>query len=131
MYKKLILFTCMITLQSTLSPSYQRSKRIPDRVSNKALGITPLHCVTSIQQAAEIIYYGPDINAQTNEGFTPIQCMIYDKRFDIACYLQKQGARVTKNEIQQISTYKKYNVIKTWIVINSFMYLTAVYVNSK
>ena len=63
------------------------------------LGITPLHCVQTFEEAHDLVKSGCDINARDNDLLTPIQYMMYHNRQEIAVYLRLcAGANCSKED---------------------------------
>ncbi len=62
------------------------------------LGITPLHCVTTIEEAKNLMKSGCDINARDNDLLTPMQYMMYHDRRNIAVYLFSHGAKLSRKD---------------------------------
>lgn len=85
---------------------YKITEETAERSRARAsLGITPLHCVKTMDEAEAVMRYGPDINAQDINKLTPIDYMIIHGRSDIVAYLKYCGATikdVSQKELQQI-----------------------------
>lgn len=108
LHKKLILtfiflissYTNVITVSDSHASIVRYRQISQERRHQMEQGLTPLHCVRSIEQTTEILRYGPDINAQDNFGRTPLEHMMIDGRYDIAAYLIQQGATMYINTNQ-------------------------------
>ena len=71
---------------------------LPNWEMRARLGITPLHCAQTIEDAQKLVKYGCDINARDNDLLTPIQYMMYHNRREIAVYLFSQGAQFNRKD---------------------------------
>ncbi|MGZ6254906.1 MAG: hypothetical protein ACXWL5_02890 [Candidatus Chromulinivorax sp.] len=83
---------------------------VPDIISYKLRGITPLHCVKNTDKAENILSYGPDINAKDIHNLSPLFYMMMQNKSDIAKLLSERGARLTEYEqnlLNQINSNKK------------------------
>jgi ABC-type iron transport system FetAB permease component len=72
-----------------------------------SLKLTPLHLVSTIQQAYDIIESGPNLEAQDHQGFTPIQRAIENNNIPVALYLFDGKAKI--NDDDKKNLIKKCN----------------------
>ena len=87
-----ILSICSLIASNTAWTSDEKMFFIPHQVPTwlvgARLGMTPLHCATTIQEAQKLVQCGCDVNARDNDGLTPMQYMMYHDRKEIAVYLR-------------------------------------------
>ncbi|MBX9836780.1 MAG: hypothetical protein K2X69_00560 [Silvanigrellaceae bacterium] len=93
-----------------LQNSSSSFRLVPDIISRKLRGVTPLHCAINKDKAKNILSYGPDINAKDNHNLSPLFYMTVQNKSDIAYLLSEHGARLTEYEqnlLNQINSNKK------------------------
>ena len=98
----------MICSEELLS---RERKMNPDQLEQREHRLTPLHLVETVEQAADILKYGPDINAQDIHGFTPLQYMIENGNVGVAIYLVEQGAKTNIDDKIAYAKLTKKNCI--------------------
>lgn len=74
-------------------------------------GRTQLHCAKSAWHAHKTLKYGADINAQDNNGCTPLGYMYMRKQTTIARYLEKNGAKLSTQDKKYIFQLYKAQIL--------------------
>lgn len=94
------------------NPKYRlySDRELSNRVENPILtGRTKLHCARSTKEAQEALKHGADINAQDNNGLTPIQYMIMRNFTSVGIFLLEHKARISQDDKRVLyAQYKKY-----------------------
>lgn len=116
--KSIITLILLISSYTHIMPSFEglstrERKMSPAQVEQLEQRLTPLHFATTVEEATDILKYGPDINARDINNCTPVQHMLENGYLNAATYLIQQGAEINRTDrIKHINLLKQECIFK-------------------